>query len=260
MSTAVIDAVDTDTDDGQLFLRAELRVPMSFVCLVGVNEMTVQIISQVTRKKLNIEVAMVLDNSGSMNDYSRMTNLKSAATCATNILFLRDLQSGRHRSQGAQHQDRHRAVHQLRQCRHVQQDGVLDGPDRRLAGVEPQFRRRRQRQQCLFDVSVNRWTLYDQLNNVSWEGCVEARPHPYDTDDTAPSICADPQTLFVPVFAPDESDDDTFRYGYYNYAYYNNYLGDAPSACYRVRGTCSRTYSWTIPATPTGWPSPTARR
>jgi Flp pilus assembly protein TadG len=46
---------------------------------------------------------------------------------------------------------------------------------------------------------------------ASWKGCVEARPHPYNVDDT-PSSTATPATLFVPMFAPDESSDDTKPY------------------------------------------------
>jgi Flp pilus assembly protein TadG len=40
---------------------------------------------------------------------------------------------------------------------------------------------------------------------ASWAGCVETRPHPYDKDDTAPAT-GKPATLFVPMFAPDETD------------------------------------------------------
>lgn len=39
---------------------------------------------------------------------------------------------------------------------------------------------------------------------ASWAGCVEARPSPYDLDNTTPSS-ATPATLFVPMFAPDEA-------------------------------------------------------
>ena len=63
-----------------------------------------------------------------------------------------------------------------------------------------------------FTGPVNRLALYDQLRNVSWGGCVDARPHTVtgggahlDTDDTAPNIF-DPDTLFVPSFAPDTPD------------------------------------------------------
>ncbi|MFN3546592.1 MAG: pilus assembly protein TadG-related protein [Mesorhizobium sp.] len=40
---------------------------------------------------------------------------------------------------------------------------------------------------------------------ASWQGCVEVRPHPYNLDDTTPTS-ATPATLFVPMFAPDETD------------------------------------------------------
>ncbi len=40
---------------------------------------------------------------------------------------------------------------------------------------------------------------------AAWQGCVEARPHPYNVNDTAPSSST-PATLFVPMFAPDETD------------------------------------------------------
>jgi hypothetical protein len=49
---------------------------------------------------------------------------------------------------------------------------------------------------------------YDQPNYstfASWKGCVEARPSPYEVNDAVPSS-ATPATLFVPMFAPDETD------------------------------------------------------
>ncbi|MEX0404599.1 pilus assembly protein [Aquibium sp. LZ166] len=50
---------------------------------------------------------------------------------------------------------------------------------------------------------------------ASWQGCVEARPYPYNIDDTPPAVSAgatgvwtgDTATLFVPMFAPDEAGD-----------------------------------------------------
>jgi Flp pilus assembly protein TadG len=40
---------------------------------------------------------------------------------------------------------------------------------------------------------------------ASWGGCVEVRPFPYNTNDATPSVST-PATLFVPMFAPDETD------------------------------------------------------
>src|SRR5690606_11929671 len=38
----------------------------------------------------------------------------------------------------------------------------------------------------------------------SWAGCVEQRPSPYDVNDT-PATPSNPATLFVPMFAPDQT-------------------------------------------------------
>jgi hypothetical protein len=52
---------------------------------------------------------------------------------------------------------------------------------------------------------INYFTLLDQVPNAGWDGCVEARPEPYDVNDTPPSN-GNPATLFVPFFWIDESD------------------------------------------------------
>ncbi|TIV43732.1 MAG: hypothetical protein E5V84_00800, partial [Mesorhizobium sp.] len=53
---------------------------------------------------------------------------------------------------------------------------------------------------------------------ASWGGCVESRPYPYNIQDTAAST-ATPATLFVPMFAPDETDnnDGSWRPAYSNW-------------------------------------------
>lgn len=95
--------------------------------------------------------------------------------------------------------------------------------------------------------------LYDQLtqanSTLKWAGCVEMRREPYDILDTTPDTSL-PDTLFVPFFWPDEPDRNSSnqytsspdtRYNNNHsssnnsssaYTYHNNYLGDkiAPSA------------------------------
>ncbi|TIQ31029.1 MAG: pilus assembly protein [Mesorhizobium sp.] len=41
---------------------------------------------------------------------------------------------------------------------------------------------------------------------ATWGGCVESRPYPYNIQDT-PASTSTPATLFVPMFAPDETDN-----------------------------------------------------
>jgi len=69
----------------------------------------------------------------------------------------------------------------------------------------------------------DRFTLLKQMNKTAWEGCVESRRQPYDVQDTPPSS-GTPATMFVPFFWPDEPDASA---GYTGYP--NDYLGDAAS-------------------------------
>jgi hypothetical protein len=62
---------------------------------------------------------------------------------------------------------------------------------------------------------------------LTWKGCVEARPAPYNLDDTAPSA-GNPSTLFVPYFAPDEPGAAAAG-GNSATAYNNSYLADGVS-------------------------------
>lgn len=77
---------------------------------------------------------------------------------------------------------------------------------------------------CDFLVSppkLGNFDLFDQIPNVNWAGCVEAREDGYDTTDALPKG-GDPRTLFVPFFWPDEP--DTFATWVPEYK--NNYMPD----------------------------------
>lgn len=62
---------------------------------------------------------------------------------------------------------------------------------------------------------VTRFTLFNEMKYytnsaqttkatyTSWQGCVESRPSPYDVNDATPSSST-PASLFVPMFGPDE--------------------------------------------------------
>ncbi len=48
---------------------------------------------------------------------------------------------------------------------------------------------------------------------ATWGGCVESRPYPYNIQDTAASTST-PATMFVPMFAPDETDNTESKNGH----------------------------------------------
>lgn len=68
---------------------------------------------------------------------------------------------------------------------------------------------------------VNHFDLFNAISNDTWKGCVEARPEPYDVQDTPPST-SQPDTLFVPYFWPDEPDVASSA----GVTFPNNYMSD----------------------------------
>jgi hypothetical protein len=69
-----------------------------------------------------------------------------------------------------------------------------------------------------FTPGTNVLDLYGQIQNRAWNGCVRARPVPYDTQDT-PAGSGD--TLWPPYFAPDELDFSSYSNRYADDAGYS---------------------------------------
>lgn len=58
---------------------------------------------------------------------------------------------------------------------------------------------------CIYNpTQISHWQLYEQMDDVEWKGCVEARPEPFDVTDTPPDD-NNPDTLWVPGFWIDDS-------------------------------------------------------
>ena len=53
---------------------------------------------------------------------------------------------------------------------------------------------------------TSKFDLFSALQNATWAGCVEERPVPYTTTDTAANA-ATPDTMFVPFLSPDDPGD-----------------------------------------------------
>lgn len=69
--------------------------------------------------------------------------------------------------------------------------------------------------------------LYD-WSGTTWKGCVEARPAPHNTSLTPPDA-SNPNTLFVPYFAPDEPGIRFSKGGNSSTAFNNSWLNDGVS-------------------------------
>lgn len=219
--TVTIDTVDEVEADGKLFIDATVTVPLHFVGLVGVDSITARVTTQVTKKALAQEIILVLDNSGSMGHYSRLSNLKTAAVNATNILM----------GSGATSTDVKMGIVPFTSYVNIgphhsaapwldmsgQADISNDNFDNDDNDSTP------------YTGHVNRLSLYAQLGGVSWGGCVEARAHTstgtnmhLDTDDTTP-VNSNKNTLFTPLFMPDERSSSS--------SYNNSYISDSGGSC-----------------------------
>lgn len=209
-------------DDGSLYFQAQITVPTIFVSLVGVQSLQSAIESEATRKKLALEVVMVLDNSGSMASENRMTRLVDAAKCATYILMYSEVQNAVGNSNTCVPTATAELVENVRigivpftmfvnvgannaNASWIDRTGASaihfdnfdndDDEDRLvLASGTHSFPTRQQ----LFAAT-----------GQAWRGCVDARPHIksgtlpteyLDTDDTLPT---GGNTLYVPQFSPD---------------------------------------------------------
>jgi Flp pilus assembly protein TadG len=75
---------------------------------------------------------------------------------------------------------------------------------------------------------ASRFDLFNQVG-VSWRGCFEVRPGSYATSEAPPTL-ATPDTLFVPIFAPDEpgaaSAGQMTDSSWNTYGVTNSYLND----------------------------------
>lgn len=240
--TASIDRAVGNIPDGTLYFHASVSMPTTFVSLVGVPTLSGDVESEATRKKLALEVVMVLDNSGSMASESRMTNLVNAAKCATYILMYDKVVDAPNNSNTCVPASGAKLVDDVKvsivpftmfvnvgannaNASWIDKTGASvihydnfdndDDEDRLLiSSTSPAYQ------------FPTRQTLF-AATKEAWRGCVEARPHIksgssassyLDTDDTAPTGL---NTLFVPMFSPDSNSG-------------NNYIGnDSPAVCDR---------------------------
>jgi len=186
---------------------ASLNVPTYILGVVGVDNFPVAVTSTVNISGGTMEVALVLDNSGSMAG-SRLRDLKDAAKRLTQILYQSD-----RTNDGVK-----MAVVPFAAAVNVG-SGYANASWMDRTGESSIHAEN-------FDANVTRWDMFSAMRgNQRWAGCVEVRPAPFDTSDAAP---VSGNSLFVPMFAPDEPD------GGWRSNYVNSYLDDDDGSCGRA--------------------------
>lgn len=218
-SEATVSTVNVDKDAGTLQTEAGMSMATKILKLFGYDNIEISVSATVAQGQGNSEIVMVLDNSGSMSG-TYIDDLKVAAQDLSDIVLGESNTGGTKFRVGLVP-----FAASVNVGAHNSAASWID------TGAQSSIHSEN------FATNVSRFTMFDQLGQ-SWAGCVEARPAPYDTSDANPAA-GDPDTLFVPMFAPDEPDDVNARAaGYSNYP--NDYISDFGGTCTPPTQTCTR--------------------
>jgi Flp pilus assembly protein TadG len=207
------DVTVTATKNGtNLTFKAESTVAMTLFSLLRKEAVPLSASNEVTWDLGKVEIALVLDNTGSMAVDSKLTNLKTAATKLVDVLQAAITKPG-----------------QVKIGVVPFSMTVKIGSEYRNESWIAQHQKSPINSEIFWNVtsktnsSPNRFALLDAME-IGWGGCVENRPQPYDIQDTPPStVAGSEKTLFVPFFAPDEPDTaDSKGKKYYANSYQND--------------------------------------
>ena len=218
-------------DKGEVLATAKGNMLTSVLKAVGIKAIGFASSATVGKGNGSVEVALVLDNSGSMAGQP-IADLRVAAQNLTSVLYA-----------GYEGTDKVRVgivpfAGSVNVGSAHQAASWMDS-----AGLSPTHYEN-------FAEQRTRFQLFTQLG-VQWGGCVEVRPSPHDVSDSLPAAGV-PASLFVPMFAPDEPDHANAE----GNAYANNYLSDTGGGCPAPPQTCLRSNrrgrctSWSAPALP----------
>jgi Flp pilus assembly protein TadG len=171
--------------------------------------------SEVVRTMNSVEVAMVLDNTGSMGatlGTSSTTKIAALKTAASSMVT--QLQAA---SQNATQANAVKLA-LVPYTMTVNVGSTYQGSSWISPGLPTAYG------SDIFSVAgTNRFTLFSQMGQT-WGGCVETRPSPYDVTE-GPPTASTPATLFVPYFAPDEPGTSAGT-SWNGQSFDNNYLKD----------------------------------
>ncbi|MEQ1863803.1 MAG: TadE/TadG family type IV pilus assembly protein [Micropepsaceae bacterium] len=186
------------------------RVDTAFMGLFGIPYLSVTVNAEVTRESKGLEIALVLDNTGSMASNGKIQALKNSTNELISILF------------GDQNNPSHLKMSLVPFSQTVKVDKVSF-----LANGYMDINGQSSSARLNFDNNKYAFAVWATMSNKSWGGCVEARPSGYEeTDDAPDGGTAD--TLFVPYFEPDGPDGSA-------YSGYTTYVSDGGSGVQDTR-------------------------
>jgi Flp pilus assembly protein TadG len=218
MGDATLISSSFKADESKVNSSASIKLTPIVANLWLKGDMTVGAKSEVVRSMNKLEVAMVLDTTGSMAG-SRLTNLKLAATD-----FIDQLAAAAARSTEPNpvkigivpFSSAVRIAGTSTEVNTYKSASWIDGEGNAPASQQIFW----SNDAGNLGFKTNRFSLLSGMGQT-WGGCIESREAPYDIQDTAPTAST-PETLFTPYFWPDEADNDSSSV--------NSYLSDGASA------------------------------
>jgi Flp pilus assembly protein TadG len=213
-----LDPVDFSVADGRVDVSATAKYTPQLLTALGLGPYEISARARTVVGNESIEVALVLDNSGSMAG-SKIDDLETAAEGLVNTLF--DSVTERVKVKIA-------VVPFSGAVNVGAANATADWMDKNaLSPVHSEN----------FVSPKNRFDLFATMK-TSWKGCVEVRPGVHMTTDSEPTATT-PSSLFVPMFAPDELDepnvDDDDK------VYWNSYISDNGSCTTAERNATNTT-------------------
>jgi Flp pilus assembly protein TadG len=194
------------------------RVDTAFMGLFGIDYLDVNVNVEVTRESKGLEIALVLDNTGSMAENNKIGALKSASNELIEILF------------GDQTLPQHLKMSLVPFSQTVKVDTTqfINSAWMDTTGQSASAR-------LNFDNNKYAFSVWSSMSNKSWGGCLEARPNGLEETDDAPDV-AFPDTRWVPYFEPDGPDSSA-------YSGYTTYISDGINSNQDTRLRRSAKYS-----------------
>ena len=196
--------VAATTTVSSLTLTADVSMDTYFLKIGGLDSLTTTARSTAAWSVSSLEIALVLDTTGSMADSSKLTNMKSAAASMVETI-------------SAKASSTYSIKFGLVPFSNFVNVGASNSA---AAWIDKGGSSRSSIYDAYFSEHADRLAIFTKLGKT-WPGCVETRPAPYDVDETAPST-AFPDTLFVPALHPDEPDSGSYIA--------NDYMGDQSSS------------------------------
>ncbi|MDB5649502.1 MAG: hypothetical protein JWL62_1022 [Hyphomicrobiales bacterium] len=226
-------------DKTKVCLNTTSHVDTAIMRIVRINQLAVSASACTVTNNATFEIAMVLDTTGSMANSdgknSKISSMRTAADQFVDYMYTSTTLASRVK------------ISVVPFAASV----AVDTSYRSAAWVDVTGQASSHFNSPLFTgysgLASNRFTIYGWLKSINsnwdWHGCFEDQLYPANVNDTPPTS-ATPDTLFIPMLAPDEP-DPTYKTGKNNttaddpYTYNNDYLDDNSATCTGAQPTGS---------------------